>query len=208
MLRLRLTAAAMVSAFAFWPLVALTAPVPPAFEAIASTLQGQTQVPLLLPADVPVDMFEPIAEVTAQGAQVGADGRFATFFPTVAMVEPDRYLVVLGFIPDCVAAACDFGSLAGEVLTAPAAEPAAYQFLVEDYQQGLPPVRSPQPPALVTLQGGVRGWFLPYTCGASCGESQVIFDWQGHRYTVGIQEAEQQVVVDLANSALASLQQQ
>ena len=203
MLRRCLTAIALSSALAFWGASALAGPIPPAFESLFPILDAQTEVPVLIPADVPVDMFEPNTGAPAdlRGAKVGPDGRFATFFPAIAAARPDRYLVVLGFIPDCLAAACDFGSLAGEKLSPGAGEPAEYRDSVRDFQRGFPPVRSPEMPAKVQLLGG-EGWFLPYTCAASCGESKVIFDRNGYRFTVGIQQADRQAVIDLANSSI------
>lgn len=54
----------------------------------------------------------------------------------------------------------------------------------------------------VTLTGGVEAVVVPYSCGASFGATQVIWDKDGYRYALGLKHGTRQDVVTLANSAL------
>lgn len=147
------------AALSLWSVTVLGAPVPPALVPMVVALQGQTQVPLLLPATIPFDRFralpESVEEATAAGARLGPDGSFAEYFPVVVEATPERYTVVLSVIPESAGPA-NFGSLAGEKLEPGAREPERYTELVRDFQREYPSVRSPERPAPVALQRQLR----------------------------------------------------
>jgi len=69
------------------------------------------------------------------------------------------------------------------------------KFAPEDFQ------RRPKLEA-ITLTGGVQAVVVPYSCGASFGATQVIWDRDGYRYALGLKHGTRQDAVTLANSAL------
>jgi hypothetical protein len=54
------------------------------------------------------------------------------------------------------------------------------------------------------LQGGVKGTFYPFTCGASCGDSVILWHHKGIPYTVSIKAGSRSNVLIMANSAVAN----
>jgi hypothetical protein len=56
----------------------------------------------------------------------------------------------------------------------------------------------------ITLRGGIRGTFYPYTCGASCGDSIIMWHVHGIPYTVSLKGGSRANVLVMANSAIAN----
>lgn len=56
------------------------------------------------------------------------------------------------------------------------------------------------PPQIITLKSGTKAYFFDATCGASCSNSDLIWDQGGYRYTVSIKAAKLKSLVDMANS--------
>jgi hypothetical protein len=95
--------------------------------------------------------------------------------------SPGAYDIFLGYVPNCQGDACEYGDLIGKKL-----------------HTGAAPLRGKH----VTLAGGAHGYYLDFTCGASCGESTITVDRHGYRYIFGIKAGKLNEVKALTNSAL------
>ncbi|NBD31477.1 MAG: hypothetical protein GVY17_00490 [Cyanobacteria bacterium] len=176
------------------------------FQPILRELREKTAVPILLPSQLPQENYT----ILPQGSEAtNPNPSVPTLYPYLVEASLSRYDISLDVTPECGGTgACKEGSIIGEQITAKTPEmPERFTELSELYRNDpnsqKPPVRrSPEPPESVQLSGGITGYFIPFTCGASCGESRVVWDQNGYRYQVGLESSEQQAVVNLANSAI------
>src|SRR5271165_6239245 len=112
----------------------------------------------------------PVALPTALPA--GSVPRGLHVYATIAAdsLSATTYIVNLGFTPDCQGStACRYGEVTGGWT-------AETPGVLAPNQGGVP----------ITLQGGVHGTFYPFTCGASCGDSVILWHMHGIPYTVSI----------------------
>lgn len=158
----------------------------PIFRPVLSQLTTKTRVPLLLPAYVPQEDYP--------------------LYATVNTAQPEQYELTIGATEDCSGGNyCRYGTVSGQRITSstPSVEE-EYAFLNDPQYQ--PSERSPEKMGRVTLANGIRGYFIPYTCGANCDDSKVIWEQNGYRYLVGLKKADKKVVVEMANSAIQNYQ--
>ncbi len=93
------------------------------------------------------------------------------------------YLINVGFTPDCHGGgACRFGEVTGG--------PEIDTPTVFDYPRG----------RHVRLRGGALALYYPYTCGASRGDSVLVFQREGVVYTVSLKAGALGDVLSMANS--------
>ncbi len=93
------------------------------------------------------------------------------------------YLINLGFAPDCHGAtACRFGEVTGG--------PEVDTPTIFDYPRG----------RQLHLHNGALALYYPFTCGASCGDSVLVFQVDGVVYTVSLKAGSQHDVLSMANS--------
>jgi len=93
------------------------------------------------------------------------------------------YLIDIGFTPDCHGGgACRFGEVTGG--------PEIDTPTIFDYPQG----------RHVRLRGGALALYYPYTCGASCGDSVLVFQREGVVYTVSLKAGVLGDVLSMVNS--------
>jgi hypothetical protein len=98
------------------------------------------------------------------------------------------YIVDLGYTKTCDGGgACGYGEVTGG--------------WTGDTPGVLSPLKGGVP---ITLQGGVKGTFYPFTCGASCGDSVILWHHNGIPYTVSIKAGSRSDVLLMANSAVAN----
>jgi hypothetical protein len=168
-----------------------TQPLPPIpnaitlFDTIRPTLR-RTHIPLRLPTYLPQDLqIEPGYEP-----------------PPIQAVLPELpshqgYEVILGYSPTCSGGnACRFGTVAGRLKPAVSIE-SEYAGVRRD--RG---VKSPELMQKVKLVHHIEGWFIPWTCGASCSDAKVVWDEYSYRYSVGIKVGDRDSLVKMANSAI------
>jgi hypothetical protein len=100
------------------------------------------------------------------------------------------YIVNLGFTQDCQGGtACRYGEATG------------------GWTADTPGVLAPDQGGVpIALRGGLRGTFYPFTCGASCGDSVILWHLHGIPYTVSLKGGARRDVLLMANSALANTQ--
>jgi hypothetical protein len=152
------------------------------FRPALSQLQAKTRVSLLLPAYVPKEDYP--------------------LYVTVNIAEPERYELTIGATEDCSGGNyCRYGTVSGQKVTSstPSVEE-EYAFLNDPQYQ--PTERSPERMGRVTLANGIKGYFIPYVCGANCDDSKVIWEQNGDRYLVGLKRGDKKTVVEMANSAI------
>ncbi len=156
----------------------------PVFRPIVAELETKTRVPLLLPSLVPQPGFP--------------------LYATVNSATVDAYELTIGDRENCSGGNyCRFGSISGQKVTpsTPAIEK-EYSFMNDPGYR--PSKRSEEPMGWVVLTNGIRGYFVPYVCGANCDDSKVVWEQNGYRYLVGLKVGDKKTVVAMATSAIAS----
>jgi hypothetical protein len=135
----------------------------------------QVAIPVALPATLPSGLIPRGLHVYAS---IAADSLSET-----------TYIVNLGFTPDCQGStACRYGEVTG------------------GWTADTPGVLAPDQGGVpIALQGGVHGTFYPFTCGASCGDSVILWHLHGIPYTVSIKAGARHAVLLLADAALANV---
>lgn len=152
------------------------------FRPALPQLQAKTRVPLQLPAYVPQEDYP--------------------LYVTVNTAQPEQYELTIGATEDCSGGNyCRYGTVSGQRITSstPSVEE-EYAFLNDPQYQ--PTERSPEKMGRVTLANGIKGYFIPYVCGANCDDSKVIWEQNDYRYLVGLKRGDKKTVVEMANSAI------
>ncbi|ACB54365.1 hypothetical protein cce_5019 [Crocosphaera subtropica ATCC 51142] len=178
------------------------------FESVVKELRNQTQVPIFLPSVV----FYPIHDYsgnpsspTSNYEKITTGNNKPEFFTSLSeYTSPTSYQISLDVTADCGGAtACDFGYLVGEKIPPSGSKvPKIFSETQQQWRNDLPPIRSSENPAIVQLAQGITGYFVPYTCAARCSTSQMIWDLNGYRYTIALEQASQEVLMEMANSAI------
>ena len=179
------------------------------FQSVIKQLKNQTEVPYVLPTKVLIPIADysgnPTPAINYEEISLNDNDRPPEFYPFLDEYSSStRYLISLDIVPDCYGAnACDFGYLIGEKITEETPKvPEEYSYQVSEWETGRPTMRSPESPTLVPLANGISGWFIPFVCGANCASSQIIWDLNGYRYTIGIDMASKEALTEMANSAI------
>jgi hypothetical protein len=118
----------------------------------------------------------------------GLVGKGQRLYASVVDVSPWSYIVAIDYTRDCHGAdACTLAEIDGG--------PTLNEPTILDYPWGTP----------VTLARHVKGLFRPFSCGASCGQSAVVFADPATRiiYMVGIQGGSKKNTIALANAMIA-----
>jgi hypothetical protein len=98
------------------------------------------------------------------------------------------YIVDLGFTKDCAGGgACRLGEATGGWT-------ADTPGVLSSARGGIP----------IALRSGTKGTFYPFTCGASCGDSIILWHVRGIPYTVSLKAGSRSDVLRMANSAIAN----
>lgn len=106
-------------------------------------------------------------------------------YATVDDRTPYAYLIDIGYTPDCHGAgACRLGEVTGG--------PEIDTPTIFDYPRG----------RRVHLRSGALALYYPYTCGASCGDSVLVFQSGGVVYTVSVKAGSLHDVLAMANSVV------
>jgi hypothetical protein len=91
------------------------------------------------------------------------------------------YSIEIGYVPNCLGHACEYGTLQGWKRGSAAHVP---------------------PGKLINLAGGFAGHWQNFTCGANCGDSTITVDVGAYRYSFGLKAGSLSGVRQLTNSAL------
>jgi hypothetical protein len=108
-------------------------------------------------------------------------------YADIALTMPGYFDVVLGYVPHCGGDACSYGEIIG--------------------QRGAHPPHGARlaltlTGARVRLARGHSGYFVPFSCGASCGDSTLTWSERGYRYQIALHAGAKNTAVRLANSAI------
>lgn len=155
------------------------------FDRIRPTLK-RTNIPLRLPTYIPKDLK------TEPGYEP----------PPLQAALPEKpsnqgYDVVLGYSPNCSGGnACRFGTVTGYLK--PMQSITSEYDWIRNYQG----VKSKEPFQQVKLINNIKGWFIPWTCGANCSDAKIVWEEYSYRYSVGVKVGEKASLIKMANSAI------
>ena len=163
-----------------------TLPANQIFQPIVSALKAQTQIPVLLPSYIPLDLPNKPDKIYA----------------VIEKADAYEYSIVLGSDPKCTGGQyCRIGYITSKVIT-----PITLKLEEEyEYISTYYPRRSPEKPGFVTLNDGTKAYFLPYTCAAFCSDSHLAWDQEGYRYSVGLVGSNLKTLLSIANSRITIL---
>lgn len=195
------------NAIAQEPLMPGAKTVLPVFQNVVKQLQEKTRIPIVLPTQIPTGALVPLAASNG-GSQpyinvpIDAQGQFQHIYASVLDSSEDGYELSLDATSDCHGAdACSFGLVtAKRVYQTTLSVASAYAY--EQQPDFRPIARSPEIMGDVELPHSIKGYFVPYVCGANCDTSKVFWEQNGVRYSVGIRMASKAAVVAMANSAI------
>ena len=114
---------------------------------------------------------------------------------------PNRYQVTIGHTSTCEGGnVCRLGTIAATRLTK------GTPSISEEYASRKDPKsqgkKSQELMSSVQLSNGISGTFVPWVCGSSCTDAEVVWDEAGYRYSVGIKVGDRASLVEMANSAI------
>jgi hypothetical protein len=136
----------------------------PVFQSVVPQIRKITKISLLLPKEIPATQGE------------------TQLYATVATATPQKYGVLLGYLPTCNGGtSCRYGEIVGEAVTT-----------------NTPIIVG----KAIFLRQGVTAYFSPSRCGANCSDAVVMWRQKGIQYSVGIKAAQQADVVKMANSLI------
>jgi hypothetical protein len=152
------------------------------FRPVLSGLKAKTRVPLMLPTYIPQEDYP--------------------LYITVNAATPTQYELTIGAVENCSGGNyCRYGTISGQKLT-PSTPSVAQEYAFLNDPSYKPTERSPEKMGRVVLANGIKGYFIPYVCGANCDDSKVIWEQKGYRYLVGLKRGDKKAVVQMANSAI------
>jgi len=165
---------------------------PPVFGAEAE-LQGKaftsTQTPSLI--------FRPIE--TRIRRQSAVPLKLPTFLPyldeqnpiyaSIGSANKSHYRIILGYGKDCEGG--------------PTCLYAEFEGSSTPFREYTGETRIP-----VALQGGIKGYFINFTCGANCSESYIGWTEGGFHYFIGMKAEKKEMLIKIANSAIGGQPQE
>ena len=114
--------------------------------------------------------------------------------PYSITMENGKYVFSLDYGTDCMGAGyCHLGVIGGMQTTSsvPTHFNTYYPFEAERAEQ-------------VPLLNGITGYFIESTCGANCNDATIWWIYNGYQYMLGIKAGPKDMVVALANAAIAN----
>jgi hypothetical protein len=163
------------------------------FQPMLLNLQ-MTGIPPQLPTYIPIS-------VSARRSANSAAEKL-TAYAHLDQDTPNGYQITLGYSPTCNGGnACQFGTVSAQRLTK-GTPPIDEQYAIMKPNSGFKGRRSPELMASVALSQGIKGYFIPWICGANCNDAKVVWDRQGYRYIMGIKVGDKAELVAMANSAI------
>ena len=156
---------------------------------IAEVIQAETQIPVLIPDEIPRAGERPL-------------------YPEILYTGPDGYYVAYGFIKDCADAGfCNYGRVKGYRIGSSVShfKPDSLDALIAERTDVLAdaPHISPDPIETISLTNNATATVLPWYSYTNPGNTEVIFERNGIRYFFAIEMAPNADVIAMANSALS-----
>ena len=163
----------------------------PARLSNASLLYAEmrTQVPLMLPVEIPG------TNPNIEAAVVGS----------LRDDSMNLYTVSLDYGQNCSGSSyCNFGSVSGELITERTLNPAEEANILFSQPSPRNMPQSPDEYGSVLLSNNIEGYFIPWKTMASCTEAQMYWKEDEYQYRVGLECGSVEDVTALANSAIES----
>jgi hypothetical protein len=162
------------------------------FKPSLSDLQ-MTGIPLRLPTYIP--------KIGQRLKDPKAKPETLPLYGHLDQATPNRYQVTIGHTPTCEGGnVCRLGTIAATRITK------GTPSISEEYASRKDPnyqgKKSKELMSSVQLAKGIQGTFVPWVCGASCTDAEVVWDEAGYRYSVGIKVGDRASLVEMANSAI------
>lgn len=138
-------------------------------------------------------IFEPVMQSLKQKTRVplrlptylANEEETSPLYANVEKASASDYSILIDFTEDCNGAtACHYGRVTGQ-----AVKPGA------KHDKG----------KAVKLANGITGHFVDAKCERICGDSELSWDANGYRYTVGIKAEKEDKLIKVANSAIESI---
>jgi hypothetical protein len=184
----------------------------PIFQSLLPTLYQRTKVPVRLPTYIPaLDADRPLSSESAiaQSSPVPFSLNLnpqQKLVATLASATGNEYVIVLGNRPQCEGQfSCKLGSLSATRLT-PKSLPLqrvlqqAIKFVNNPLFSG--ERRSPDEMGPVTLSNNIQGYFIPWVLSDRYTEAKIIWEQDGIRYSIGMQQGDKDSLIKMANSAI------
>lgn len=184
----------------------------PLFQSLLPTLYQRTKVPVRLPTYIPTTSADrPLSSESAiaQAAPIPYSLNLnppKKMVATLASATGNEYVIVLGNRPKCEGQfSCKLGSLSATRLS-PKAQPLqrvvqqAAKFINNPLFAG--ERRSPDALGPVTLSHNIKGYFIPWVLSDRYTEAKIIWEQDGIRYSVGLQQGDKDSLLKMANSAI------
>jgi hypothetical protein len=186
----------------------------PVFQSLLSTLYQRTKIPVRLPTYIPGLNAEKLLSSESTIAASSANNPYLTnlkaekpLLATLASATANEYTIVLGNRPNCQGQnSCKRGSLSATKLTPQAIS------LDKTFQQAANFVNNPlfnkegrrssDEMGPVTLSNNLKGYFIPWVLSDHYTEAKIIWEQDGVRYSVGIQQGDKDSLIKMANSAI------
>ena len=113
----------------------------------------------------------------------------------------NKYQVTIGYTPTCEGGnVCRLGTIAATRLTK--GTPSIQEQYASRKDPNFQGKRSKEVMSDIQLAKGIPGTFVPWVCGASCTDAEVVWDEAGYRYSMGIKVGDRASLVEMANSAI------
>jgi hypothetical protein len=165
------------------PLIPGAKTVLPIFQNSVKQLQGQTQIPIVLPTEIP---------------------HSAIIYAHLDSSDSSSYLISLNNTADCQGETyCSFGNVYAQRVYQ---DTPSIQSELADSSDSHPTSKSPETAGEVQLAHGITGFFSPYACYAYCTTSDLLWEQNGVRYSVSLRLGSKAALVAMANSAIENEQ--
>ncbi|MBP0040673.1 MAG: hypothetical protein J7545_01665 [Roseofilum sp. SBFL] len=152
---------------------------------------GATPPVLTAEAKLPHGVFAPILSELDKKTQLTVllpswlpeEKETSPVFAIPTEVSASEYQVLLAFSADCNGGtACRWGEVSGQ----------------------MGPLTAPEGGESITLAQGIKGYFVPATCGANCSDAVVMWEQAEGHYRVGLKAGDKEELIEMANSAIAT----
>jgi hypothetical protein len=126
-------------------------------------------------------------------------------YARVLSSDVDSYFIIIGFSKNCGGGnACRIGSIKGEKINSFIPTLSELKKLSDIRKEGLFYPSDISQYSL--LSNGVKGVYLPFSCGANCSDGKIVWESNGFRYTIGIKAANLKSVVSFANEVIENME--
>lgn len=185
----------------------------PIFQTLLSTLYQRTKIPVRLPTYIPGLNAEKSLSKESTIAQSSLQNPYSAnlkaekpMVATLASATGNEYVIILGNRPNCQGQnSCKRGSLSATKLTPQALS------LDQAFQQAAKFVNNPlftgerrssDAMGPVILSNNLKGYFIPWVLSDRYTEAKIIWEQDGVRYSIGIQQGDKESLIKMANSAI------